>query len=536
MDRIKNLKKQDLSILALCFLFFLVSAFFYQFGFYQFNSSNSNLNQIGQIASTKSDVRHKVSKTYFWTEAKDNTRIGQGDSLFVGQNSNSRVKLKDGKEFLIGENSLVKFNFKNNDLSLEMGFGQIQAVGLNQKIKITECGKVYEIDASQADLLITKADDCSSLGVQVNKGQIKVNNKTVEKTAKLKKLSEDDKRIDIASAPVIEKPQPQVEPMPVAPPLPAPKIVEAPKLFKKKQNILVDEKSKPKIEWEFMDDIAEYQIEISPDSLFDHVSLYRSKTNSLPITKYDSEQIYYRVKAKSNDGIESSYSEVGQMQFEFPSIVLNDPDKKLSFVAKNSKDLGSPQKLEVSWNPIKAANEYIIEVDTNPEFSNPQKTNLRSPAGTLTVPKGGQYHYRVSALGQSGRQISSSNVGVINYDKVFDLIRPNINETSKNLTYYFQKGLAKFIWLRWNDQTPSEKIQHYRLEIAKDASFQQKIKAYNTKKPQFLLNETLEKGQYFWRVRSENKDQFSDWSEAGHLKVYLENTPSIPLNSAPAQQ
>lgn len=523
-DKIKNLKRQDLTILALCLLFFIVSAFLYRFGGSTFSNTEDSTGQIGQIISIQSDVRHKVNKSYFWTDAAKYTSIVKGDSLFVGQNSSGHVRLKDGKEFSIGENSLVKFSFKNNDLSLEMGFGQIKAVGLNQKIKISECGKVYEIDASQADLLITKADDCSSLGVQVNKGNVKVNSKVIEKSAKPQKIADNGKQLDITSTPIIEKPQPKVEPVPELPP-PPPKVVDAPRLLKKNQNILLDENAKPNIGWMPMDDIKEYQIEISPNSFFDQVSLYRTKNNSLPVTRFESEQIYYRVKAKSNEDIESSYSEVGQMKFQFPEIVLNDADRRISYVAKNSKDLGAPQKFDISWTPVKAASEYVIEVDSSPEFAAPQKTNLRVPAGTLTIPKGGQYHYRVSAIGQSGRQISSSNVGVISYDKVFDLLKPTISNTSKNLTYYFQRGLAKFIWLRWVDTTPTSKIEHYRLEIAKDQNFQEKIKAYNVKKPQFLLNETLEKGQYYWRVRSENKDQFSDWSDLGYLKVYLENTP-----------
>lgn len=519
-NKLKKLKKQDLSILALCLLFFIASAILYKYGSAGFTSLGSTTKSIGKITSINRDVRHKENKTYFWTDAGDDTTIAKGDSLFVGQNSSSRIKLKDGKEFAIGENSLVKFNFKDNDLSLEMGFGQIQAVGLTQKIKISECGKVYEIDASQADLLITKSDDCSSLGVQVKKGQVKVNNKSIEKSDKPRKIASEEKRLDVAAAPVIERPKPEPEPE-----LP-PKVLEAPHLLKKNQSVLVDEKTKPRLEWEYMSDISDYQIEVSPDSFFDQASIYRSNTNSFPITQFDSEQIYYRVKARSADGIESPFSEIGQMKFQFPNISLSDANKEMSYLAKNSKDPGEPKKLDISWSPIKAASEYVVEVDTNPDFTSPQKTNLRAPAGTLTLPKAGQYHYRVTALGQSGRQLSSSDVGVINYDKIFDLVKPAIDDTSKNLTYYFQRGLAKFIWLRWKDTTASDKVDHYRLEIANDENFQHKIKAYNVKKPQFLLNEPLDKGQYYWRIRSENKDQFSDWSDIGHLKVYLENTPS----------
>ena len=177
----------------------------------------------------------------------------------------------------------------------------------------------------------------------------------------------------------------------------------------------------------------------------------------------------------------------------------------------------------MKWTEVPNADKYVVEVDKKGgDFSSPKKFTSRKPASAIQVPGQGEYEYRVSAYNAQNRKISSSsNVGEIIYNKLFDMKTPAIEKTASSLQFFFQKGLGKYIWLKW--VSPEAKVtDKYRIEIAKDQNFTKLFKSYSTYKTKVLVQDNLPVGNYYWRVRAEStedKEQVSDWSNPGKIEI-----------------
>ena len=101
---------------------------------------------------------------------------------------------------------------------------------------------------------------------------------------------------------------------------------------------------------------------------------------------------------------------------------------------------------------------------------------------------------------------------------MFDLVTPAIEPSLRSLSFYFQKKFGQFIWLRWLRLSTSKDLK-YRVQLASSANFDSLFQNQLTAENKILINKNLPQGVYFWRVRSENSEQASDWSELGSFKI-----------------
>ena len=74
------------------------------------NLENTQAPIVGEISFQENDTRHKSSISLAWEPAKGDQRIRAGDSVFTGQKSQSRVRMNQGGEVVLDENSMVRFS------------------------------------------------------------------------------------------------------------------------------------------------------------------------------------------------------------------------------------------------------------------------------------------------------------------------------------------------------------------------------------------------------------------------------------------
>lgn len=532
--------KEDSITIYVCVIGLIIGfyALHTDFSFFNIGGRSASGNAIGVVSTVESDVRLRGTKNIFWENARSDDSIVQGDSLFVGPDSSIVVNFEDGTSITIGENSLIKFKTEGDKVKLNLQYGSIKSQNLPAKLVLDDCGKSLDIQSAKGDtdLEIDKSSECGKIQVKTKKGEVKVNDKVVTKNKEL--VVAPPPIVKLIEKPMINEaivkleslPAPEIAKINEMKPEEVQKKIEAeakpllpPQLLRQKARIMVDKDKVPAASWVKAEMAKEYILETSPEPEFKNPTVVRTPAAINKVETLGADKVYYRLKSVGNNNKESEYSQVGEIEFVYPSIRIKDDKVVYDYIAKSSKDVGQPKNFNVRWTEVPNADKYVVEVDSKEgDFSNPTTFTSRKPASAIKIPGQGQYQYRVSAYSAADRKISSSsNVGEIIYNRLFDMKTPLIEKTASSLQFFFQKGLGKYIWLKWM-APESKKSDKFRVEIAKDENFSQLFKAYSTNKNKLLVQDNIPAGQYFWRVRAESgedKEQVSDWSKPAYLEI-----------------
>jgi len=526
-----NLGQHDRLILAVCLAIAVVSLYFLNDPSLFLANSDQRLKEIGRIVQLEKDVRLKSVGSYFWDEARENSKISNGLSLFTGDQSKTEVLFSDGRRISISQNSLVQFKILNNEILLDFSFGEISAQNIKEKIKIVICGKTYEIDSEQAsEFKMKRSQECGSLNVNVQKGQIKLNNKKVTPVAEFVEktnsvVAEPLPAPVVSPDPVVTQPEvpeqaevPVVD-EPVVPVNTAPKVELAqPKLTALSMKHRVTSPTPPKVNWSSVQGADQYEVEWSASNQFKKAERAIVEKNEFEFTENPNRKIFYRTRAISSISEPGPFSEVGEINPTYPFIKLTEPEITHTYQAKNSADKGPPRKFDIAWSEVPNAALYEVEVARSNKFEKVAKVRSKTATTTLNLPASGQYFWRVSALSKQGKVISQSQEpGLISYNRLFDLEILDIPNKYRDASFFFQKTAARFIWISWSPaKNPNVS---YKIDVASEPTFKSILKSYSSDKPTLLIREQFPEGLYYWRVRSEVETVVSDWSSTSKFRI-----------------
>ncbi len=512
--------RNDIYTTIVCLLIIALGAYFLKtdFSFFSLGRDIQLSEIIGQIDKVKSEVRHRSTKNIFWINSSEKDVLTFGDSIFVGSDSQTEIKFSDGSKIKIGPNSLVKFRMDDKKIKLSLQYGTIKSDRLPTGLILDDCGQSLEIASDNGDVEIGKKNACGKIKVKSKTGSVTVNKKNVEFDGSFRSRK--------SLAKLFEKPPEQIiAPSEVTTPqsntVVEYKLALPPQLTSEKSNYLVSNKNPLILRWQYADNAKEYIVEYSSTPDFSEKVEQRSIQNESLVESIQSDKIYYRLKSVSENNLESAYSQVGEVSIRYPTIKLKEPKQNYDYFARNSKDNGKAKEFKIDWNAVPNAKKYVVQVNDESNVQAPKRIVSRKPASIVKIPQSGRYNYKVTAYDAQNRQISSTtDAGEIVYNRIFDLVTPYIENSVESMSYYFQKGLGKFMWLKWNTE---QNASRYKVEIAKDKAFTQIYKAYITKNKKMLLKDNFPQGQYFWRVRSEvnedSKNQVSDWSNSALIEI-----------------
>lgn len=518
--------RNDLYTTIVCLLIIALGAYFLKtdFSFFSLGQDSQTSETIGQIDKVKSEVRRRSTKNIFWTNSHEKDILTFGDSIFVGSDSETEIKFADGRKIKIGPNSLVKFTVDDKKLKLNLQYGTIKSDRLPTGLILDDCGQSLEIESDNGDIEIGKKNTCGKVKVKTKTGAITVNKKTVDSTGLVQSRKSlttlFEKNIEKVETPSMLT-ETQINTTDVINPLVDIKQASPPVLNNEKQTYFMSTDKPLILKWPAADFAKEYVLEYSSTPDFADKKEHRSKQNQFFVDSIQSDKIYYRVKSISENNTESAYSQIGEVSIRYPRIKLKAPKLNYDYFARNSRDKGKAKEFKVDWTEVPNAKKYVVQVIDESNVHAPKRIVSRKPASLIKVPTTGRYNYKVTAYDAQNRQISSTkDAGEIVYNRVFDLVTPYIENSVESMSYYFQKGLGRFIWLKWNTQQDANR---YKVEIAKDKEFTQVYKAYLTKNKKMLLKDNFPQGQYYWRVRSEvnedQKNQVSDWSNSALIEI-----------------
>ncbi len=222
---------------------------------------------------------------------------------------------------------------------------------------------------------------------------------------------------------------------------------------------------------------------------------------------------FWRVNLFSDEG-KSDWSSTFSFTVELEPLSLTSPVNK----AGNQSLEGS-----LSWQPNELASGYIVQMANDTEFT--QNMNQYQASSNLYNYSGLEnnsiYYWRVKAVdGQNSSDWSAVWYFTTPVDKPL-LISP-INE--------FQTEIAD-IDFTWSSISSAS---YYDFELAKDDSFTEIVKSNENRNENYISYDSLEIGEYFWRVRAFANDNYTEWSVVWSFTINkVKDLPTVPILVSP---
>ncbi len=477
----------------------------------------SNKTEIGEIILLNNDVRFKDSKDFKWNNLARKTAIYMGDGLFTGDQSTAKVRMKDGSEILIDENSMIYFSKVGNDLQMSLQFGQISEVKSTTAVMTTRKGNpcdrpAIEITEKEQVLCARSKSGASKLKI-VTKKETLFEPPKIEEVEPLRIPSMEAAETNLAkSADNFFSNQQPVQPMmPAKVSKPVVQKSAGPSLKVKKITYEIPNPRPLKISWSAVADAKEYQIDWATNSQLIGKKTATTEKTSFEMERVSDRQIFYRVYGLvGRTKTMSQPSELGEVKMLAGKPNLH-PIAPLYDSARSPSDEGSPKNFELSWSSSPLARAYEVQWSPDPKFSKPQAIISTQDQADLQVPKASDYFWRVRVLGSKGEALSEfSDAGKIVYSLTPPLAKPMLTEPNTKMTLFFQKQKWTPFFFAWKKTADAEQ---YQLEVSKDPLFQKVIVRHQPTLNQFLMPGSLPPGTYFWRVRAHSKTFSSQWSE-----------------------
>ncbi|MNS51185.1 hypothetical protein D3C72_838530 [compost metagenome] len=271
----------------------------------------------------------------------------------------------------------------------------------------------------------------------------------------------------------------------------------------------------PRMEWKPVAKSVSYVMQVAKDKSFKAASKFDVTSTQVAWSQYRPGKHFFRVFAKSADGIYSEPSEVGEVDVAITNPILN-PVGRIEGVGNTP----TPKEVPVSWTEIPFAKSYLVELDKSPDFSKPTQVEVSAAAGKITLPEPGNYNVRVKAKDEKNQDLTDySNIEQILYSFRSPLTTPLLMEPFNKASIFLQGQLEPFIWLEWKKV---EGATNYVVEISSTPDFSKVLLTKNIKGNRYLIKEQIPLGKIYWRVRAESptSNEFSDWTSQREFTVY----------------
>jgi hypothetical protein len=177
---------------------------------------------------------------------------------------------------------------------------------------------------------------------------------------------------------------------------------------------------------------------------------------------------------------------------ELPSPALLSPEDKSTFFYSNSKNNHSVQDIQLTWQNIKQATQYLVTLKNSKE----EKKEFKVLVNELSIPTlgEGKYSWSVQSINQKNDFSTINSTRLFQIEPMKDLV---FKEFSKNVYYVTQFPNIKISWNKIGN------ISNYKLIISKSQSLTPN-ETFNISEDHFNYQIGNE-GVYFMQVEAINK-------------------------------
>lgn len=451
-------------------------------------SAGPSQQRIGEIVVIENDVRHKARKGFQWRHLRRTRTLNWGDGVFTGKGSRAIIKLDDGSEIQLQENSLMIFSQTKKDMTLELKFGQFKGtLTEDSHLMVSSAGEMIDLTGKDAKIEIGKSGD--DLSMKVVTGEINTRKGAIKAGA----VAKIDKQGEVVA--VQEKPAETGTP-----------IVRTPAVFKANWKNLVREAlipvdedanmigpAKLNLTWENPEPKKKYEIQLSKDPDFKTIvkeTLAAGESKDVEVKEAGT--YYARVRPEKGSDEQWSTPEEMTVKTGTPP-VLPAPDLKKK---KYNVDGIAASEAKLEWKKVDRAAEYLVELSKTENFENPIKSvKTKDTNITLNDFSHGKTFARVRAVTPGGRLGAigdNAQIAVASQVPTIEPI-PEIRVLGKTP---FAPPEPVELKMKWSESTIAK---GYELQISKDAEFSKPMK-FKTATPSGALK-VKDPGEYHVRVR-----------------------------------
>lgn len=471
--------------------------------------------EIGRLAHVTNVAQRKYADQVIWESLDDDIPVYNKDSIRTGDYSRARVRLADGTEIEIAENSMIVLNISGESADINFVYGSINAKrgedagGGGVALSITSEDKVITIDdGADSDIQLNKGDSNAALDVVVNSGEATVQTESGQATTIGK-----DERASLSGETIEVR---KISLRPQGPGAGAQFFLEG---GARNTNV--------SFTWAPVQGNPTVRLEVSRKRDFSESALDRSVKGTRAGGALGQGTYYWRLSAKNNSG-QTDYSEVRNV-----SVLRNTPLSLQAPATGRTFDyVNSPPFINFSWSENELADSYVLEVAGDRAFRNiVQARTVRVRSTSLSLEEG-DYFWRVRTQSEigGGSVVSPPNaIRVVRREKIPapEPIAPVDGRTIARVL--LAKEGAVFSWRKTAD------IRRTEVEIARDRNFNDIVQRRETANNYASIRADLPEGTYYWRLRGTDRtDTPTDFSSSATFTVGATERLSLltPANGA----
>ena len=432
---------------------------------------------VGTITFRKRVIQRKYSTQVVWEDVEQNAPVYNYDSIRTAEGSVAVVRIKDGTQFTVNENSLVTVALAKDAIDIEFNRGSISAnrgdvgEGKVKTLNIKSGGTTVSVDKSDVKL----ARKGKGLDLTVNKGNAVVDAGGVKKT-----LNSYQKMIVSAGKGM----QVQTQKYRLtAPAFDSYIVTNGPK------------KTVP-FSWEPVADAAALFLEVAKDAGF------KNKIVAIPVKGVTSSQrfpegsFYWRLKGKDVKTGAFDFSDARRFTLiRDDAVSLISPADGERFAYYEKKPL-----IRFKWSDSRLASSYRVIIAKDPEMTNVEKSiEVPSTAITLDSIGKGVYYWKVAVISglKQNTPISFSTVHrlTVATTNTLEAPVPVYPPDGKSMSLKILKSSGiNFSWKK------NPELRFSRISIAKDSGFRKVVYSGVLASDILRFEGDLPVGTYYWRV------------------------------------
>jgi hypothetical protein len=435
-----------------------------------------DLKEVGVITFKRLVAQRKYTKQVVWEEVETNTPVYNHDSIRTANESDAVIRLNDGTEIKLAENSLIVLSFAKEEFDIQFKQGEVLA----NRDNVTDPGaKKLNISSEGTKVSVTEGDLSLSgrgkdLNITVTKGNASINAAGVNRVLGVnQKAIVGGDRLDL-----VELNLKLISPSP------------------HKYFLTTTKSKKIDFTWERVKKNVDLFFEVSPRRKFNRFitkKLVRGSSRSLNLRTGN---YYWRLRGVNRKTKKTTYSETRRFSVVSEKPVVLIAPRNNSVISYKSE----MPPVKFKWLESSIASSYDLTVATDPEMKKTIKNiNMTGTRLVISELAKGTYYWRVNAKTRLGGEVFNSPTAVnklmINQNLKVEppvLIYPsdnrNINQlvlARKNITFTWRKN---------------PEIKKTLFAIAREKEFKSVIFSSESIKNFNRFQKELPLGSYYWRV------------------------------------
>jgi len=440
---------------------------------------------IGSITFKKRVAQRKYSRQVVWEDLQQTEPIYNNDTIRTGEKSEAVVKINDGSEFTLNENSMVLVSMGGDQLDIEFNQGSITANRDNvtgddiKKLNIKTGGTTVSIDRSSVNISKEKGEE---LNLVVNKGDAVVKTGNVEKT-----VSVDQKAVVLLQSAQVS-------------------VVNQPIVLLSPSHdhyfVTGGDRETVTFSWKPVDARGDLFLEIGKNGVFGNDSIRTKVTGTEHALNITKGSYSWRVYLRDDASGKTETSDARRFTIlRQESISLLSPADKTVFSYR-----AKPQMIHFRWTGSDIAAGYTLVMARDPDLKEVIRSlNLPGTSISTDTIEKGTYYWKVLAVSGVAAAVGAGESPMGSFTVVQretvpppeQVYPPDGRKISRKL---LEKKKMEFSWKKNPEVGESE------IEISRDAEFKN-IYHKSVKKTAFLrLEKDIPTGTYYWRVTGKLED------------------------------